>query len=132
MSHVQGRVGCSELRACAVLGQHRSTQRYERRVAQDESALVGGIEEIVQGDPRYGHRMTRERRRTRRHRPIEVLPTARHIPRIVTPRVLCGNPRTGGYAQFFTRKSQELIAMAPQQGNLPQAASAARNRRTYC
>ena len=57
MSHVQGRVGCSERRACAVLGQHRSTQRYERRVAPDESALVGRIEEIVRRHPRYGYRM---------------------------------------------------------------------------
>ena len=57
MSHVQGQVGCSERRACAVLGQHRSTQRYERRVAQDESALVGRIEEIVRSHPRYGYRM---------------------------------------------------------------------------
>ena len=57
MSHVQGQVGCSERRACAVLGQHRSTQRYERRVAQDESVLVGRIEEIVRSHPRYGYRM---------------------------------------------------------------------------
>ena len=57
MSHVQGRVGCSERRACAVLGQHRSTQRYERRVAADESALVGRIEEIVRSHPRYGYRL---------------------------------------------------------------------------
>jgi len=40
-----------------VLGQHRSTQRFERRVAQDESALVGRIEEIVRRHSRYGHRM---------------------------------------------------------------------------
>lgn len=52
MSHVQGQVGCSERRACAVLGQHRSTQRYERREAPDESALVGRIEEIVRSHPR--------------------------------------------------------------------------------
>jgi putative transposase len=57
VSHVQGQVGCSERRACAVLGQHRSTQRYERRVADDESALVGRIEEIVRSHPRYGYRM---------------------------------------------------------------------------
>jgi len=40
-----------------VLGQHRSTQRYERREAPDESALVGRIEEIVRSHPRYGYRM---------------------------------------------------------------------------
>ncbi len=57
MSQVQGQVGCSERRACAVRGQHRSTQRYETRVAPDESVLVGRIEEIVQSHPWYGYRM---------------------------------------------------------------------------
>jgi len=57
VSHVQWQVGCSQRRACAVLGQHRSTQRYERRVAPDESALVVRIEEIVRLHPRYGYRM---------------------------------------------------------------------------
>jgi len=52
VSHVQGQFGCSERRACAVLGQHRSTQRYERRVAPDESALVDRIEEIARSHPR--------------------------------------------------------------------------------
>jgi len=55
--HVQGQVGCSQRRACEVLGQHRSTQRYRRRVAADEQALVGRIEEIVRSHPRYGYRM---------------------------------------------------------------------------
>jgi putative transposase len=63
VTHVQGQTGCSERRACAVLGQHRSTQRYERRVAADESALVGRIEEIVRSHPRYGYRMVRGRLR---------------------------------------------------------------------
>jgi len=40
-----------------VLGQHRSTQRYVIRIATDESALVGRIEEIVRAHPRYGYRM---------------------------------------------------------------------------
>jgi transposase InsO family protein len=40
-----------------VLGQHRSTQRYAIRIAADESALVGRIEEIVRAHPRYGYRM---------------------------------------------------------------------------
>jgi hypothetical protein len=40
-----------------VLGQHRSTQRYERRVAADEPALVGRIEQVVRSHPRYGYRM---------------------------------------------------------------------------
>ncbi len=57
MSHVQGRVGCPERRACGVLGQHRSTQRCERRVAAGGSALVGRVEEIVRSHPRSGYRM---------------------------------------------------------------------------
>lgn len=57
MSHVQGQLGCSQRRTCSVLGQHRSTQRYVIRIAADESALVGRIEEIVRAHPRYGYRM---------------------------------------------------------------------------
>lgn len=57
MSHVQGRLGSSQRRTCSVLGQHRSTQRYVIRIAADESALVGRIEEIVRAHPRYGYRM---------------------------------------------------------------------------
>lgn len=57
MSHVQGLLGCSERQACKVLGQHRSTQRSVARVAADEPELVGRIEEIVRGHPRYGYRM---------------------------------------------------------------------------
>ncbi len=77
MSHVQGEVGCSERRACAVLGQHRSTQRYERRVAADESALVGRIEEIVRLHPFYGYRMVCGRLRLGwwlvNHKPVQRL-----------------------------------------------------------
>lgn len=57
MSHVQGRLGCSERRACSVLGQHRSTQRYAARIRPDEPELSGRIEEIVRSHPRYGYRM---------------------------------------------------------------------------
>ena len=57
MSHVLGRLGSSQRRTCAVLGQHRLTQRYVIRVAADKSALVGRIEEIVRAHPRYGERM---------------------------------------------------------------------------
>jgi len=57
VSHVQGQLACSQRRTCSVLGQHRSTQRYVIRIAADESALVGRIEEIVRAHPRYGYRM---------------------------------------------------------------------------
>ena len=57
MTHVQGQVGCSERQACRVLGQHRSTQRYESRVPREEAALIEAIGEIVRRHPRYGYRM---------------------------------------------------------------------------
>jgi putative transposase len=57
VSHVQGRLGSSQRRTCSVLGQHRSAQRYVIRIAADESALVGRIEEIVRAHPRCGYRM---------------------------------------------------------------------------
>jgi putative transposase len=57
VSLVQGRLGSSQRRTCSVLGQHRSTQRYVIRIAADESALVGRIEEIARAHPRYGERM---------------------------------------------------------------------------
>lgn len=57
MNHVQGQLGCSQRRACEVLNQHRSTQRYNARMAADEAALVVRINEIVRTHPRYGYRM---------------------------------------------------------------------------
>ena len=46
----------SERRACQVSGQHRSTQRYAARTADDEEALLGRIAELVRANPRRGCR----------------------------------------------------------------------------
>ena len=46
----------SERKACAVLGQHRSTQRKASRVAEDEAALTADIVELAWRYGRYGYR----------------------------------------------------------------------------
>jgi transposase InsO family protein len=46
----------SERRACEVLGQPRSTQRYAATVKEDEPLLVSRILELVREFPRYGYR----------------------------------------------------------------------------
>ena len=49
--------GVSERRACRAIGQPRSSQRYQRRVKDDEPLLVARILELVGEFPRYGYRM---------------------------------------------------------------------------
>ena len=49
--------GVSERRACRVISQARSSQRYQRRVKDDEPRLVARILELVGEFPRYGYRM---------------------------------------------------------------------------
>jgi transposase InsO family protein len=46
----------SERRICAVLGQARSTQRYPRKVKEDQVAIVRRMHELVRRYPRYGYR----------------------------------------------------------------------------
>jgi len=46
----------SERRACEVVGQPRSTQRYEPLVVEDEPMLVRAMHEQVRHHPRYGYR----------------------------------------------------------------------------
>jgi transposase InsO family protein len=46
----------SERRACAALGQARSSQRYPRKVKDDEAAVVAAMHRIVRRQPRYGYR----------------------------------------------------------------------------
>jgi len=50
------RHGLSERRACRVVGQARSTQRYERREAEDEAQLRKAIHRVARKRPRYGSR----------------------------------------------------------------------------
>jgi len=46
----------SERRACRALGQHRSTQRYGKRVASDEAVLTERIIDLASQYGRYGYR----------------------------------------------------------------------------
>jgi putative transposase len=46
----------SERRACRLVGQHRSTQRYERLPAEYELRLVGRMNELAALHPRWGYR----------------------------------------------------------------------------
>jgi len=46
----------SERKACRVLGQHRSTQRYGKRIADDEEILAARIIELASQYGRYGYR----------------------------------------------------------------------------
>ncbi|HEX9713800.1 MAG TPA: IS3 family transposase [Actinomycetota bacterium] len=47
----------SERRACKVIGQHRSTQRYEGVPGDYELKLVKRMNELADAHPRYGYRM---------------------------------------------------------------------------
>jgi len=57
VTHVQGQLDISQRRACRVLGQHRSTQRYTPHIADDEARLVGRMHELVRLHPRRGYRL---------------------------------------------------------------------------
>jgi transposase InsO family protein len=59
VEHIRRELGdteISERRACAVLGQARSTQRYEVRRKGDEARLVREMNELARRHPRYGYR----------------------------------------------------------------------------
>jgi transposase InsO family protein len=56
VEHVVREIGISERRACAVLGQHRSTQRTVPRGAEDEARLTAEIIELAKRYGRYGYR----------------------------------------------------------------------------
>ncbi len=54
--HAQERLGVSERRACQVLGQPRSTQRYRVRLANDEAIVTAAIVALARQYGRYGYR----------------------------------------------------------------------------
>jgi len=56
VEQVQTVMDVSERRVCRVLGQPRSTQRYKKRVAQDEEILTGRMVELASEYGRYGYR----------------------------------------------------------------------------
>jgi putative transposase len=55
------RLGVSERWACRVVGQHRSTQRYEPIRAEDDQALRSRLREISAERPRWGYRRAHHR-----------------------------------------------------------------------
>ena len=56
MKHVQKRLEVSERRACLVLEQPRSSQRYPSQPREAERELAGRMLELVKRHPRYGYR----------------------------------------------------------------------------
>ena len=56
MKTLQAEYEVSERRACKVLDQPRSTQRYEPQPRDDEAALVKAMLELVRQRPRFGYR----------------------------------------------------------------------------
>jgi putative transposase len=53
---LRDRLGMSERRACRLAGQHRSTQRHEPLVADDDAALRAALRRISRERPRWGYR----------------------------------------------------------------------------
>ena len=56
MAHVRCELGASERRACRVLGQPRSTQRYEPLRDEKDKLLIKRLHELAELHPRYGYR----------------------------------------------------------------------------
>jgi putative transposase len=53
---LQDRLGVSERRACQIAGQHRSTQRREPVLAEDDAALRARLRRLSRKRPRWGYR----------------------------------------------------------------------------
>jgi hypothetical protein len=64
IEHVRRELQVSERRACAVLGQHRSTQRKTPQGRDDEERLIADIVELAKQYGRYGYRKIAELLRT--------------------------------------------------------------------
>ena len=56
MRHVQSELGISERRACHVIGQPRSTQRYRTRKPEQDRPVVKDMHQLAEEHPRYGYR----------------------------------------------------------------------------
>ncbi len=56
VEQVQEALDVSERRVCRVLGQPRSTQRYKKRVVDDEEILTARIIALASEYGRYGYR----------------------------------------------------------------------------
>ncbi len=53
---LQERLGLSQRRACRIVGQHRSTQRYPRQRGRNDEALRARLREFSRTRPRWGYR----------------------------------------------------------------------------
>jgi putative transposase len=58
---LRDRLGVSERWACRVTGQHRSTERYEPKRAEDDAVLRGQLRQISAERPRWGYRRAHHR-----------------------------------------------------------------------
>jgi transposase InsO family protein len=56
VTHLQGRFRVSQRRACRLTSQHRSSQRYRRRLLPDEALLRQRLQLLARRHPRYGYR----------------------------------------------------------------------------
>ena len=56
VKYLLGRHRVSERRACQLVGQHRSTQRYASQPPTLELQLVARMNELAERHPRYGYR----------------------------------------------------------------------------
>jgi len=56
VAYLMRRHPVSERRACLLVGQHRSTQRYERVAPEYEIKLVDRMNVLAAAHPRYGYR----------------------------------------------------------------------------
>lgn len=73
MKHVEQELDASQRRACKVIEQPRSTQRYVKREDAEERQIVHRLQELSRQHPRYGYRfmtalLRREGRRINRKR----------------------------------------------------------------
>jgi len=57
VAHLRRRFGVSERRACRVVGQHRSTERYVAVAGDFALRLVARMNALALKYPRYGYRM---------------------------------------------------------------------------
>lgn len=53
---LQDRLGVSQRRACEIVGQHRSTQRYEPAEADSDRDLRAELRNFADDHPRWGYR----------------------------------------------------------------------------
>lgn len=60
---LRGRLGVSERWACRVVGQHRSTERYQPKRAEDDAALRAALRKFSRERPRWGYRRAHHRLR---------------------------------------------------------------------